>query len=153
MSSAFYPYPRGGDPNNTDWIGGFHEYFHPSAHVSFNGTRYNPDGFLQIWGAFSTIIGKNYEQWQNWRDYYVASPDSWNSTSIGGVVSAQGFNGGILKGGVVSHAPNSAFMIVEEIEGRRWITEFREQSTLASAFQLPKDGQLWPCNPEYQVCG
>ncbi|CAI6305494.1 unnamed protein product [Periconia digitata] len=146
---AFYPYPRSNGP---DWEPTFLEVVDPSARLSFNGTRYNQDGFLQLWKGFNATIGQNFEQWQQWRDYYVASPDSWDPKSIGGVVSAQGFNGGIMRGGAVIHAPNAAFVIVEEREGRRVITEFREQSTLASAVQLPKEGQKWPCNPEFQVC-
>ncbi|PVI04346.1 hypothetical protein DM02DRAFT_651734 [Periconia macrospinosa] len=149
---AFYPYPRGDDPANTDWIAGYEDTFHPSARLSFNGTRFNRDGFLQLYKTFSSSIGQNFAQFQQFRDYYVASPDSWNATSIGGTVSAQGFNGGIFRNGITLHAPNAAFITVEEREGRRWITELREQSTLMSASQLPKDGQLWPCNPEYEVC-
>lgn len=64
-----------------------------------------------------------------------------------------GFNGGKTRVGVTLYAPNAGYFVVEEIGGRRWITEIREQSTLASAFQLPKDGQLWKCRPEYEICG
>ncbi|KAF1958475.1 hypothetical protein CC80DRAFT_469526 [Byssothecium circinans] len=156
---SLYPYPRSStDPNNTDWTIGYEKTFHPTLRASFNGTRFNYDGFLNLYKSFSGIIGANYIEWQQWRDFYVASPDSWDAKSRGGVVTTQGFNGGVLRSSnngqnVTNHSPNAGFFVVEEIEGRRWITEIREQSTLASAYQLPKDGQKWPCRGAYEVCG
>ena len=148
-----YPYPRTPAANDTDWLPGAQRAFHPNLRASFNGTRYNLDGFLEVYKVFSKTIGTNFEQWQQWRDFYVASPDSWDPKSRGGIVTTMGFNGGKTRAGVTLYAPNAGYFVVEEIKGRRWITEIREQSTLASAFQLPKDGQLWKCRPEYEICG
>ncbi|CAJ2505419.1 Uu.00g128130.m01.CDS01 [Anthostomella pinea] len=93
-------------------------------------------------------IGAHYAEFQQWRDYYVALPDSWDATSRGGVVNTQGFNGGVLKSGVTSQAPVGGYFLVEEIDNRRWITEIRQQNTLPSSVQLPKQGDFWPCDAD-----
>ncbi|OAG09157.1 uncharacterized protein CC84DRAFT_1174507 [Paraphaeosphaeria sporulosa] len=104
--------------------------------------------------GFSSAIGKNYGTgWQQWRDYYVASPDTWDPKGRGGVVTTQGFNGGVLRNQTVANNyPNAGYFVVKEIEGRRWIWELREHGTAPTAQTLPEMGQKWPCDPVYEVC-
>ncbi|KAF2442623.1 hypothetical protein P171DRAFT_487843 [Karstenula rhodostoma CBS 690.94] len=151
---AFYPYPRTETANDTDWIEGYTNAIHPDGRFGWNNTRYNYDGFLQIYKGFSSAIGKNYGTvWQQWRDYYVASPDTWDPKGRGGVVTTQGFNGGVLKNQTVANNyPNAGYFLVKEIEGRRWIWELREHGTAPTAQTLPEVGQKWPCDPVYEVC-
>jgi len=123
---------------------------HPTLRASFNGSKYDLDGFRETFIAFSGIIGANFGTetgtgWQMWRDYYISSPDS-DPKSKGGILVATGYNGGVPKGQTVAfNAPNGAFWVVEDIGGKRWITEQREISTLPSAFQLPKAGSWEGC--------
>ncbi|KAF2634831.1 hypothetical protein P280DRAFT_554215 [Massarina eburnea CBS 473.64] len=111
----YTPIPRTSNSNNTDWVAGFEKTFHPGFRAAFNGTRYKIDGWMGLYKGFGSIIGQNYVEWQQWRDYCVASPDSWNSTSRGGVVNTQGFNGGVVSGAngrnVTSHAPNAGYFV------------------------------------------
>ncbi|KAJ4345358.1 uncharacterized protein N0V89_011488 [Didymosphaeria variabile] len=140
--------------DDTDWVAGYTNAFHPDGRFGFNNTRYNYDGFLQTYKGFSSAIGKSYGTgWQQWRDYYVASPDTWDPQGRGGVVTTQGFHGGVLRNQTVANNyPNAGYFVVKEIEGRRWIWELREHGTAPSAQTLPEVGQKWPCDPVYEVC-
>ncbi|KAJ4296179.1 hypothetical protein N0V90_006223 [Kalmusia sp. IMI 367209] len=97
--------------DDTEWVAGFEGAVHSSARCAFNNTRYNRDGFLQVYRGFSNAIGKNYGTgWQQWRDYYVASPDTWDPQGKGGVVTIMGFNGGVLRNqNVAANYPNAGF--------------------------------------------
>ncbi|KAF1969173.1 hypothetical protein BU23DRAFT_539969 [Bimuria novae-zelandiae CBS 107.79] len=152
---AFYPYPRTEAANDTNWVAGYKAAFHPDGRFSFNNTGYNYDGFQAVYTMFSKVIGQNYGTgWQQWRDYYVSSPDAWDPKSKGGQVTGMGYNGGVLRGQTVAtNYPNAAYFVIKEIEGRRWIWELREQSTSPTAQWLPQYGQNWPCDPTIEVCG
>lgn len=154
LSAAFYPYPRTASADDTDWLPGYEKAFHPDGRFSFNNTRYNYDGFREVYKGFSKAIGAAYGTgWQQWRDFYIVSPDSWDPQGKGGVITVQGFNGGILRGQTTAiNYPFGGFIVVKEIEGRRWITELREHGTNPSATTLPKEGQKWPCDPVIEVC-
>jgi hypothetical protein len=150
---AFYPYPRTQAANDTDWLPGFLNAFHPDVRASFNNTRYNRDGFAEVYKGFSAAIGAGYGTgWQQWREFYVSSPNTWDPKDKGGVVTGQGFNGGVLRGQTVAqNYPNAAYFVIEEIRGKRWIVEFREHGT-SPGQALPKEGQKWPCDSAYEVC-
>jgi hypothetical protein len=82
------------------------------------------------------------------------SPDSWDPQGRGGVVTATGFHGGLLKGAKEAmHYPNAGYFVVKEIKGRRWLMELREHGTAPSATTLPEKGQLWKCDPKIEKCG
>lgn len=151
---GFYPYPRSETADDLDWLPAFKTAIHPDGRFGWNNTRYNYDGLLQIYKMFSSVIGANYGTgWQQWRDYYVSSPDTWDPSGRGGVVTTQGFNGGVLRNHTVANNyPNAAYFVVKEIEGKRWIWELREHGTAPSAQTLPEVGQKWPCDPTYEVC-
>jgi hypothetical protein len=123
---------------------------HPTLRASFNGTKSGFDGFRKTFISLSRIIGANYGTetgtgWQVWRDYYISSPDA-DPKSKGGLLVATGYNGGVPKGAKDAiNAPNGAFWVVEDIGGKRWITEQREIGTLPSASQLPKGGSWEGC--------
>jgi hypothetical protein len=68
-----------------------------------------------------------------------------------------GYNGGILKKtGKPDFAPNAAYFVVKEIDGRRCITEIREHSTLNGSPLpeiWPREGQdqrPWGYRPDYE---
>ena len=125
---------------------GFDRVMSPDLRASFNGTRFDLEGLRAAFKSFSALIGQNYgtEGWQQWRDAYVASPDT-DGIGKGGIVVATGFNGGIVRNATTAvNAPNAAFLVVEEVQGKRVFTEYRELSTLPSAYQLPKGGN-WTC--------
>jgi hypothetical protein len=152
---AFYPYPLAPDGTAHDWLSGFQDTFHPTTRFSWNSTKFDYDRFLNLYYGFNATIAASYGTgWQMWRDFYVSSPDSFDPLSKGGIVTGQGFNGGILKGQTAAfNAPNAAFFVVEVIDGRRWVTEFREHGTLGSPAQLPRtNGTVWACMPEYEIC-
>lgn len=153
-SLAFYPYPRTEAADDTDWLPGYKAAIHPNGRFSWNNTRYNYDGFLKIYKGFSSAIGLSYGTgWQQWRDYYVASPDTWDPKGRGGVVTTQGFTGGILRNHTKAiNYPNAGYFVVKEIHGRRWIWELREHGTSPSVTTLPKEGQYWTCDPTYEDC-
>ncbi|KAF2871026.1 hypothetical protein BDV95DRAFT_52716 [Massariosphaeria phaeospora] len=140
---SFYPYPRTPAANDTDWKKGYYETFHPSLRASFNNTRYDYTTFVKAYEGFSAAISQNYGTgWQQWRDFYVASPHATNVTSRGGVVISMGVNGGILRGQTeANNYPNAGYWIVEEINDRRWVTVLTELST--SPAQPLVDGGQW----------
>jgi hypothetical protein len=125
------------------WAPHYEETFHESLRASFNGSKYNYDGFLEVYKLFSGIIDKNYGTgWQQWRDYYVSSPDP-DLKSKGGYLISQGFNGGLLKNmEVPTHYPNTKFWVVEGFDGVRKVIEIRELSTSPTAYQLNKTGDF-----------
>lgn len=154
-SLAFYPYPLEPNGETHDWVSGFQDTFHPDARFSWNSTKFDYDGFFNLYLGFNATIAASYGPgWQAWRDYYVSSPDSFDPLSKGGIVTGQGFNGGVLLGQTEAfNAPNAAYFVIEVIDGRRWVTEFREHGTLQSPAQLPRtNGTVWPCRPEYEIC-
>lgn len=119
---------------------------HSSLRASFNGTKFDRAGLRTAFKQFSALIGQNYgnEGWQQWRDGFVVSPDT-DGVGRGGIVVGTGFNGGVQRNQTKAfNAPNAAFLVVEEIGGERVFTEYRELSTLPSAYQLPKGGN-WTC--------
>jgi hypothetical protein len=120
---------------------------HPTLRASFNGTKYDREGFRNLFLLFSNLIGKQYApgDFHPWREYYVASPFP-TEGSKGGLITATGYNGGLIKGKEEPfYSPNGAFWTVEDIGGRRWITEQREQSTLPTPNQLTPGGSWDNC--------
>jgi hypothetical protein len=125
---------------------------HPTVRASFNGTRFDQQGLRRLFIGLSGIIGTNYgnEGWQQWRDGYVASPNpvplNPEETDKGGMVVVTGWNGGIRKGEKEAlNSPNGAFVVVSDIRGQRWFTEYREMSTLPTAAPLNTTGKWEGC--------
>ncbi|KAI0053207.1 hypothetical protein FA95DRAFT_1568845 [Auriscalpium vulgare] len=110
-------------PNHTGWETGYAAAFAPTLKASFNQPLYNYTTLKEFYaGVYDTVT----TEFTNFEVSIVSVVVVPNTNDLGGLITLTGVEGGPLANGTVLTAPDSAFAVVSEINGSRFITEWRE---------------------------
>ncbi|KAH8927768.1 hypothetical protein BT69DRAFT_1347078 [Atractiella rhizophila] len=135
----FFPYPANGD-----WASAYDEVFSPSVLASFNGSRFDFNGFKTLYTGVNKTIGTNFQQFDHGFLSIYAAPNS--NGDKGGFAQVTGWEGGRTRLGTDIWYTDGAFAVIEDIGGgKRQIVEFRESSNIPNTGALPPT-QNWACS-------
>ncbi|KAI0053209.1 hypothetical protein FA95DRAFT_1601236 [Auriscalpium vulgare] len=111
-------------PNHTGWDAGYEATFAPTLKATFNQNKYDYKTLKELYTGIHTQMTTKYTGFAVNITSAVIVP---NANDLGGLITLTGDEGGVpTSGGGLITAPDSAFGVVSEINGRRWITEWRE---------------------------
>jgi hypothetical protein len=134
----FFPHPT-----NTAWDTAYDEVFSPDVRASFNGTKFDFQGFKSLYHVFNQSLALHFgKAFSHETVDVVAVP---NQHDKGGFVYITGREGGKTVIGTDVWLSDAAFAEVIEIDGKRVIIEMRESSNLPYVGPLP-GVKNWTCS-------
>ncbi|KAF2871169.1 hypothetical protein BDV95DRAFT_494982 [Massariosphaeria phaeospora] len=136
--NGFFPFPANGA-----WDEVYANAFSKDVIASFNDTRFNYDGWLELYHNFNVSLGRNFEPFKHGFISTTAIPNM--NGDKGGFGYLIGWEGGLhtaLKRDL--WFTDASFIVVKEVNGQRKIVEMRESANIPNSAPLPEQDP-WTC--------